>query len=209
MSIRYTHWLLYCSSSSVSEFWIWCPTWKPFFVFHVSFFISIIPLQFWKKIIDVQLRAQFLQDIKAIVLRVESCWSSQAEVVVLWEVERKRKSCRIGCYRAFQKGVVQWETRKLDTCVMNTNGLEVTNKNIKDELTYRQLMHVMDFLQRSLLWVMEQSESRSDGPDDFPNPNKMTFALEHTRTTNDWTSANSWPTTPQSRSDFSHFTMPT
>ena len=90
---------------------------------------------------------------------------------------------------------------------MNTNGLEVTNKNIKDELTYRQLMHVMDFLQRSLLWVMEQSESRSDGPDDFPNPNKMTFALEHTRTTNDWTSANSWPTTPQSRSDFSHFTM--
>jgi transposase-like protein len=47
-------------------------------------------------------------------------------------------------------------------CVINTNGLEATNKVIKDELTYRQLMPVMDFLQRCLVWLRrEQSEKRS------------------------------------------------
>jgi hypothetical protein len=182
-------------------------------VFHFSFFISVIkhfsflisiPLQFEKgtekyakKIIDVQLRAQFLQDIKAIscawspvaAVRLKSLffekWEGNVSPIVLDVTAHfKREWCneRLG----------NWTRGHAHNCVINTNGLEATNKVIKDELTYRQLMPVMDFLQRSLLWVKEQSERRSDGPDDLPNPNKITFALEHTRTTNDWTSANSW-----------------
>ena len=85
-----------------------------------------------------------------------------------------------------------WTSGHAHNCVVNINGLEGTYKVIKDELTYRQLLPIMDFLQKELVWVREQSEDRSDGPDGVPNPNKLTFANSHTFTTNDWTSANSW-----------------
>lgn len=145
----------------------------------------------------MQLRAQFLQDIKAIsyawspaaAVRLKSLffekWEGHANPVVIDVTGHfKREWCneRLG----------NWTRGNAHNCVINTNGLEATNKVIKDELTYRQLMPVMDFLPRSLLWVKEQSVRRSDGPDQNPNANKITFAQEHTRTTNDWTCANSW-----------------
>ena len=77
-------------------------------------------------------------------------------------------------------------------CVINTNGLESTDKVIKDELTYRQLMPVMDFLQRSLVWLQEQSEKRAEEVNGLPNTNRVTSASEHTFTTNNWTRSNSW-----------------
>ena len=85
-----------------------------------------------------------------------------------------------------------WTSGHAHNCVINTNGLEGTNKVIKDELTYRQLLPIIEFLQKGLVWVREQSENRSDGPNGIANPNKLTFASSHTFTTNDWTSANSW-----------------
>lgn len=145
----------------------------------------------------MQLRAQFLQDIKAIsyawspaaAVRLKSLffekWEAHISPVVLDVTAHfKREWCneRLG----------NWTRGHSHNCVINTNGLEATNKVIKDELTYRQLMPVMDFLQRSMVWVKEQSERRSNGPDEIPNPNKITFAHQHTRTTNDWTCANSW-----------------
>jgi hypothetical protein len=77
--------------------------------------------------------------------------------------------------------------------VINTNGLEATNKVIKDELTYyRQLMPVLDFLQRSKVWLSEQSAKRANGPNGEINPNKVTFAKTHTFLTKDSTLANAW-----------------
>ena len=85
-----------------------------------------------------------------------------------------------------------WTSGHAHHCDVNTNGLEGTNKVIKVELMYRQLLSIMDFLQKGQEWVQEQSKSRSDGPDGAPNPNKLTFARSHTFVTNDWTSANAW-----------------
>ena len=42
-----------------------------------------------------------------------------------------------------------WSCGHSHNSVMNTNGLEGTNKVIKDELTFRQLMSVLDFLQKA------------------------------------------------------------
>lgn len=74
---------------------------------------------------------------------------------------------------------------------MNTNGLEGTNKFIKDELTFRQLMPVLDFLQKALLWLREQSEKRDEGPEGERNPNVLKFATRHDFTTLDKTKAHS------------------
>ena len=46
-----------------------------------------------------------------------------------------------------------WSCEHAHNCVVNTNGLEATNKVIKDELTYHQLMPVMDFLRQALIWL--------------------------------------------------------
>jgi hypothetical protein len=167
---------------------------------HFSFFMSITQFKFWKfqgtekyakKIIDVQLRAQFLQDIKAFCY----AWSPAAAVKLKSLSFEKREghgSPTVLDVTAhfkrewYNERLGNWTRGHAHNCVINTNGLEATNKVIKDELTYRQLMPVRDFLQRGLLWIKKQSKRRSDGP------NKITFAHEHTRTTTDWTCANSW-----------------
>ena len=95
-----------------------------------------------------------------------------------------------------------WSCGHAHNCVVNTNGLEATNKVIKDELTYHQLMPVMDFLRQALIWLREQSERRSDGPEGFPNLNKVAFARSHTFTTSDWTSANAWRRCPSKQIRF-------
>jgi hypothetical protein len=85
-----------------------------------------------------------------------------------------------------------WSCGHSHNSVMNTNVLEATNKVIKDELTFRQLMPVLDFLRRALLWLREQSERRDPGHEGARNPNAQKFALEHDFITLDWTEAYAW-----------------
>jgi hypothetical protein len=145
----------------------------------------------------VQLKAQYMQDINAIsyawspaaAIRLKELFFLKYEqhpspVVVDVTAHFKNEWCnaRLG----------NWSSGHAINCVINTNGLEATNRVIKDELTYRQLMPVMDFLQSSLVWLHEQSEKRSDEVNGLLNANKVTFATEHSFTTNNWTETNSW-----------------
>lgn len=57
---------------------------------------------------------------------------------------------------------------------------------MKDELTHRQLLPVIDFLQASVIWLKEQSQKRDAGP------NRVTFSHSHTFTTRDWTEGHAW-----------------
>ena len=164
------------------------------FFFHVFFQATE---KYAKKIVDMQLKAQFMQDINAIsyawspaaAIRLKELFFLKYEhhpnpVVVDVTAHFKNEWCnaRLG----------NWCSGHALNCVINTNGLESTNKVIKDELTYRQLMPVMDFLQRSLVWLQEQSEKRAEEVNGLPNANRITFATEHTFTTNNWTGSNSW-----------------
>lgn len=84
-----------------------------------------------------------------------------------------------------------WTRGHSPNSVINTNGLESTNKVIKDELTFRQLVPVLDFFRKGILWTQEQSQKRDpDGAD--INPNILNFANQHTFTTKDWTVAHAW-----------------
>ena len=138
------------------------------FFFHVFFQATE---KYAKKIVDMQLKAQFMQDINAIsyawspaaAIRLKELFFLKYEhhpnpVVVDVTAHFKNEWCnaRLG----------NWCSGHALNCVINTNGLESTstNKVIKDELTYRQLMPVMDFLQRSLVWLQEQSEKRAEEP---------------------------------------------
>ena len=73
--------------------------------------------------------------------------------------------------------------------IINTNGLEATNKVVKDELTKHQLLPVTDFLRATLLWVQEQSLRREIGP------NQITFDQMQTFSKRDWTEAHDWRVT--------------
>ena len=138
-----------------------------------------------------------MQDIKAISYAWTSAvavilkglfftkWESNPDPIVLSVTQHfKTEWCneRLG----------NWSSGHAHNCVINTNGLEGTNKVIKDELSYRQLLPVMEFMQKGLVWVREQSERRSDGPNGEPNLNKVVFAKSHTFTTGEWTAANAW-----------------
>ena len=84
-----------------------------------------------------------------------------------------------------------WTRGHAPNSVVNTNGLESTNKVIKDELTFRQLMPVLDFLRKGMSWLKEQSEKRDD-ISESDEPDILKFAEEHTFTTKDWTLAHAW-----------------
>ena len=84
-----------------------------------------------------------------------------------------------------------WTRGLSPNSVVNINGLESTNKVIKDELTFRQLMPVLNFLQKGVSWLKEQSEKRDDVSMN-DTPNVLKFANEHTFTKKDWTLAHAW-----------------
>lgn len=147
----------------------------------------------------MDLKAQFMQDVTAI----SYAWSPEAATLLKnlffekWEgsdnpqvldatAHFKAEWCndRLG----------NWSCGHAHNSVVNTNGLESTNKVIKDELTYRQLMPVLDFLQKGLIWLREQSEKRDEGLEGDRNPNVIKFAPSHTFTTKDWTQAHAWNT---------------
>jgi hypothetical protein len=83
--------------------------------------------------------------------------------------------------------VGNWTHGHIANYVNCTNGLEATNKVLKDEVTKRQLMPILNFLLKMQSWLGEQSERR-----DETNPNYMKFATSHTFTTADYTEAHAW-----------------
>ena len=52
-------------------------------------------------------------------------------------------------------------------------------------------MPVLDFLQKGISWLHEQSQKRDQSVENV-NPNLVKYAKQHTFTTKDWTSAHSW-----------------
>jgi hypothetical protein len=78
-----------------------------------------------------------------------------------------------------------WTHGHIANYVNCTNGLEATNKVLKDEVTKRQLMPILYFLLKMQSWLGEQSKRG-----DKTNPNYMKFATSHTFTTADYTEAN-------------------
>ena len=80
-----------------------------------------------------------------------------------------------------------WTHGHIESYANNTNGLESTNNVIKNEVTKRQLMPIINFLLKIQLWLCEQSERRDEA-----NPNYLQFATKPTLTTLHWTKANSW-----------------
>ena len=59
--------------------------------------------------------------------------------------------------------------------VVNNNGLEATNKVLKDDVTQRQLLPVMTFFTEIMKWLRSQSERRNP-----ESVNYVLFATAHT-----------------------------
>ena len=72
-------------------------------------------------------------------------------------------------------------------CVVNNNGLESTNGKIKDMVTQRHLMQLLDFLRAIMGWITSKSVIL-----DSTNVNYKPFALVHSMTTKCWTEAYRW-----------------
>lgn len=147
----------------------------------------------------MDLKGQFMQDINAI----SYAWNPDAAVLIKnlfflkWEGNPNPQVQDVTThFRAewCNERLGNWSCGHSRNSVINTNGLEGTNKVIKDELTFRQLMPVLDFLQKALLWLREQSEKRDEGQQGERNPNVLKFATRHDFTTLDWTEAHSWNT---------------
>lgn len=85
-----------------------------------------------------------------------------------------------------------WTHGHIANYVNCTNGLESTNNVIKNEVTKRQLMPVINFLLKIQIWVGEQSSRRD--PTDI---NYIEFALQHSFTTLDWKLAHVWRSDPK------------
>jgi hypothetical protein len=81
----------------------------------------------------------------------------------------------------------KWCGGHAHNCVVNTNGLEATNKVVKDEVTLHQLLPVMDFLAKASVWVSEHSIRR-----DTVVGNSLKFVTQHTFSTKDWIEAYAW-----------------
>ena len=71
--------------------------------------------------------------------------------------------------------------------VMNNNGLESTNRVIKDEVTERQLLPVIDFFNKIMAWIQTRSEKKN--PIDI---NYAPFVKNHSMTNTCWEDAYRW-----------------
>lgn len=81
----------------------------------------------------------------------------------------------------------KWTAAHARNSVVNTNGLESNNCNIKNEITERAIIPVVTFCKKSLDYLSEQSLNR-----DPQHPYCKTFALTPTLTTKAWTEAMEW-----------------
>ena len=133
--------------------------------FVTLYFSFFMPLQstekYAKKIVDADQKGQFMQDINAI----SYAWTPEAAVILKnlfflkWEAHANPQVRDATAHFRTEwcnERVGNWSCGHSRNSVMNTNGLEATNEVIKDELTFRQLMPVLDFLQRALLWLRER-----------------------------------------------------
>lgn len=84
-------------------------------------------------------------------------------------------------------GLSNWSRCHSENCAINTNGLEATNRVLKDEVTHRKLLPVLDFFHEIGDWIRTQSLRR-----DIVNANYISFAGSHTFTTKCWTEAYHW-----------------
>ena len=84
-------------------------------------------------------------------------------------------------------GVSNWSRCHSESCVINTNGLESTNRVLKDEVTHRKILPVIDFSREIGDWIRNQSLRR-----DVVNANYISFANGHSFTTKCWTEAYHW-----------------
>ena len=80
-----------------------------------------------------------------------------------------------------------WTHGHIRNYVNCTNGLEATNKVLKDDVTKRQLMPILNFLLKIQTWLGEQSEIREE-----INPNYIKFCTSHTFKSVDWKEAHAW-----------------
>lgn len=139
------------------------------------------------------MRANLLQDLNAL-----SCaWTVDVFQKALllffqkWEanVDAKVKAVILHFKTEWcnKEKVNQWACCFCKNHVVNNNSLESTNNVIKQEVTQRQLLTILTFLKRCLLFLKSQSWKRN--PD---NPNHIKYAKQHTFITKDYTSAHSW-----------------
>ena len=83
--------------------------------------------------------------------------------------------------------VSNWTRGHCPNCVINNNGLEATNGVIKNEVTERRLLPILNFFVEISRWLNAQSMRR-----DPANPNPIPFTSVHTILTTDWTEAYRW-----------------
>jgi hypothetical protein len=81
----------------------------------------------------------------------------------------------------------RWTAGEDPESVMCTNGLEATNKVIKDDVTDHQLLPVIEFFERMLNWLEEISYKW-----DPNNPHHIPFASVHTHNNAEFALAYAW-----------------
>ena len=57
--------------------------------------------------------------------------------------------------------VNHWYSGKAPSVVMNNNGLESTNRRLKDEITHYELLPMVTFIQRLHQWLKSESQCRN------------------------------------------------
>ena len=154
-----------------------------------------------KRIVDLNVKNMFMQDIHAISCAWTPGIASRLKQLFFakWEGNHSQVVRDVTAHFLAEwctERLGKWSCGHAHNCVINTNGLEATNKVIKDELTHRQLMPVIDFLTSSRQWLTEQSAKRGEGP------NKVVFANAHTFTTKDWTQGHAWRVNPSKQIRF-------
>lgn len=154
-----------------------------------------------KRIVDINVKNMFMQDINAISCAWTPGIAARLNELFFakWDANNSQVVRDVTAHFRAEwctERLGKWSCGHAHNCVINTNGLEATNKVIKDELTQRQLMPVIDFLTKSRQWLTEQSARRGEGPD------KVVFATTHTFTTKDWTQGHAWRVNPSKQIRF-------
>ena len=149
-----------------------------------------------KKITDMELKAQLMQDINALsyAWSPDAAKSLQGLFFAKWDGQIDNRAADAAAHFRTEwcnERLCNWSRGHAPNAAVNTNGLESTNKVVKDELTFRQLMPVIDLLQKGISWLHEQSQKRDESVENV-NPNLVKFAKQHTFTNKDWTSAHNW-----------------
>ena len=83
--------------------------------------------------------------------------------------------------------MAKWSRWHAPNFVVNNNGLEATNKVLKDDVTQRQLLPVTTFFTEIMKWLRSQSERRNP-----ESVNYVPFAAAHTSTNTEFIEAWRW-----------------